>query len=161
MSAKRNNPFALNKTNSFVITEEPFLCYTKEKRRGLIDKIRDLPTHAEYVNKNGDLIYLCHAGRQPDTKEIQDMRRGDIPMNNYIWDRRHIFDKTWRGKNNEYCVHGHTPVETMYYYVDLKIVNKKDIKFLNFKKGKRREKACFDFDFFGFSFCKNQHKRCR
>ena len=102
-------------------TIKDFQKMTKEKRKGLIDKIRDLPTHAEYVNKNGDLIYLCHAGRQPDTKEIHDMREGDIPMNNYIWDRRHIFDKTWRGKNNEYCVHGHTPVETMYYYVNLKI----------------------------------------
>ena len=92
-------------------TIKDFQKMTKEKRKKLINQIRKLPTHAEYINKNGDIIYLCHAGRQPDTKEIHDMREGDIPMNNYIWDRRHIFDKTWRGKNNEYCIHGHSPVQ--------------------------------------------------
>lgn len=83
----------------------------------LINKIKNLPTHAEYQNINGDVIYLCHAGRQPDTKEIQDMKIGDVPINNYIWDRCHIMDTHWRGKDNEYCIHGHTPIIAMPYYL--------------------------------------------
>lgn len=62
------------------------------------------------------MIYLCHAGRQPNTEEIKDMREDDIPMNNYIWDRHHLKQLHWNGKDNEYCVHGHTPVEYFYYY---------------------------------------------
>ena len=61
------------------------------------------------------MIYMCHAGRQPHTAEVQDMHNGkaDIPTNNYLWDRFHIYDKKWCGKDNEFCVHGHTPVQYM------------------------------------------------
>lgn len=89
---------------------------TKAKKNWLISKVRKLPTHAEYINSEGDIIYLCHAGRQPNTKEVQDMHEGDIPMNNYIWNRRHLYDTEWQGEANEFCVHGHTPVEYMRYY---------------------------------------------
>ena len=106
--------------NGAINTIKDFLKLTKEEKRILIDKIRNLPTHAEYTNIKGDVIYLCHAGRQPDTPEILDLHKGDIPMHNYIWDRDHLFDKKWRGKSNEYCVHGHTPVEEMYYFTNSK-----------------------------------------
>ena len=92
---------------------------SRERKKWLINKIRKLPTHVEYTNSNGNIIYLCHAGRQPNTEEIKDMRTGDIPMNNYIWDRSHIRQLHWNGKNNEYCVHGHTPVKYMYHYMNL------------------------------------------
>ncbi len=101
-------------------TIKDFLKLTKEDRKKLIDTIKDLPTHAEYTNIKGDIIYLCHAGRQPDTSEIPDLHEGDIPMHNYVWDRHHLYDKKWRGKSNEYCVHGHTPVEEMYYFTNSK-----------------------------------------
>lgn len=98
-------------------TIDAFKKLSKGKKQWLINKIKKLPTHAEYINTKGDIIYLCHAGRQPDTEEIKDMYMGDIPMNNYIWDRNHIKEQHWRGKDNEYCVHGHTPVEYMKYYL--------------------------------------------
>lgn len=98
-------------------TINAFLKLTKDKRKELIKKIRQLPTHAEYTNINGEKFYLTHAGRQPDTKEILDMYTGDIPINNYIWDRKHILDLKWEGKDNEYCIHGHTPVLYMKYFM--------------------------------------------
>lgn len=101
-------------------TIEDFGILTEEKRAWLIHQIRNLPTHAEYINSNGDIIYLCHAGRNPDTEEIQDTKEGMIPTNNYIWDRNHIYDSKWFGKDNEYCVHGHTPVKYLYYYLNQK-----------------------------------------
>ena len=97
-------------------TIKAFNKLSRGRKNWLINKIRKLPTHAEYINPNGDIIYLCHAGRQPGTEEIKDMREGDIPMNNYIWDRHHLRQLHWNGKDNEYCVHGHTPVEYFYYY---------------------------------------------
>lgn len=105
-------------TNGANKTIKKFCKMTPIKRLRLIDKIKSLPTHAEYINTKGDIIYLCHAGRQPDTAEIPDMHTGSIPMNNYIWDRRHISDSSWRGKDNEYCVHGHTPVEYIHHYLN-------------------------------------------
>lgn len=97
-------------------TIKDFEKLTRAKKNWLIGQIRNLPTHAEYINAAGDIIYLCHAGRQPDTVEIPDMRQGDVPMNNYIWDRHHLYEQEWRGETNEFCVHGHTPVEYMNYY---------------------------------------------
>jgi len=98
-------------------TIEAFQKLTEKEQWDLVKKIQNLPTHAEYQKANGDIIYLCHAGRQPDTREIEDMGGGDIPLNNYIWDRYHIMDTYWRGKDNEYCIHGHTPVMAIHHYL--------------------------------------------
>jgi len=114
-------------------TIEAFIELPREKKKWLINKIKKLPTHIEYINKKGEIIYLCHAGRQPITKEIQDMHLGKIPTNNYIWDRKHINQKHWMGKDNEYCVHGHTPIISMHRYIDIDsnppIVNSKIYKY--------------------------------
>ena len=101
-------------------TIKAFQSLTKAKQKYLIETIRKLPTHAEYVNTKGETIYLCHAGRQPDTVEIPDMRRGSVPMNNFIWDRRHLNQEDWNGEENEYCVHGHTPIPYMGHYYWIK-----------------------------------------
>lgn len=97
---------------------EAFEKLSLSEKKKLISKIKSLPTHIEYVNKKGDIIYLCHAGRTPKTIEIEDMHLGDIPMDNYIWDRYHIMQPHWCGKSIEYCVHGHTPVGSIYYYIN-------------------------------------------
>ena len=102
-------------------TIEAFCSLTTEEQSKLITKIRKLPTHIEYTNTEGEILYLTHAGRQPDTAENPDMGEGNIAMNNYIWDRYHLNEKTWRGKENEYCVHGHTPICYMRYFNPQKI----------------------------------------
>lgn len=99
-------------------TIKDFKRLSKTEKLWLVNKIKKLPTHIEYTNVNGDIIYLCHAGRQPDTIEVKDTHMGDIPMNNYLWDRYHLTQPHWRGKDNEYCVHGHTPIKYMHYYID-------------------------------------------
>jgi len=109
---------SLWRANGAEKTIKAFCKMTPLKRLQLIDKIKSLPTHIEYTNTKGDIIYLCHAGRQPDTAEIPDMHMGSIPMNNYIWDRSHISDLLWRGKDNEYCIHGHTPVGYIYHFLN-------------------------------------------
>lgn len=117
-------------------TIKAFQKLSKGRKCWLINQIRKMPTHAEYINTNGDVIYLCHAGRQPDTVEIQDMEMGDVPMNNYLWDRFHLAETRWRGKDNEYCVHGHTPVESMFYHlmnIKMEDINMPESRFLIFR----------------------------
>lgn len=97
-------------------TIKAFSELSKAKQKDLINKIRQLPTHVEYTNTKGDVIYLCHAGRHPYTEETIHITKSCIPVNNYIWDRNHIRQLKWDGKDNEYCVHGHTPVVYMYHY---------------------------------------------
>ena len=91
---------------------------SKIERNKLLNTINDLPTRLIYINKNGDSIYLCHAGCQPQTEEIPDLCEGMVPMNNYIWDRYHIMIEKWRGKKNEFCVHGHTPIMYLKYFME-------------------------------------------
>lgn len=98
-------------------TIKDFNRLSRKEKISLVKQVNNLPTHVEYINTNGDIIYLSHAGRQPDTAEIPDTGFGSIPLNNYLWDRSHLAETKWRGKENEYCVHGHTPIAYMYYYM--------------------------------------------
>lgn len=94
-------------------TMEEFNKLSLQEQYNLISAIERLPTHTEYMNNKGDIIYLCHAGRQFDTNENINYTHNIIPMNNYLWDRDHLIEKKWRGEANEYCVHGHTPVQAL------------------------------------------------
>lgn len=106
------NQMALWYSNGAQKTIKEFSALDDKKKMFFIEKISKMPTHIEYTNKKGDLIYLCHAGRQPETREIDDIYygKGTIACNNFIWDRHHLNDKIWTGREDEYCVHGHTPV---------------------------------------------------
>lgn len=95
-----------------------FLSLSKTKQIKLINKIKKLPTHIEYINKKDQKIYLCHAGRASKAREEITRHPFDlIATNNFIWDRSHIYkdsEKKWQ--NNEYCIHGHTPTHYMHYF---------------------------------------------
>lgn len=57
----------------------------------------------KYVNKNGDIIYLTHAGFTLPIEEAED--------EDLIWDRGHFHFLDWDEEKypNVYIVHGHTP----------------------------------------------------
>ncbi len=87
-----------------------FLGARKSGRVGeLIRKLRDLPTLKVYTNKQGEEIYLCHAGFTPWEDENGEL---EIPGKvDLIWDRNHYLDKSinfWH--DNIIIVHGHTPI---------------------------------------------------
>lgn len=59
-----------------------------------------------YINKNGQTIYLSHAGFTPGgTWTIPDKY-------NLIWDRKHIEDTWPKEHKNEIIIHGHTPIRS-------------------------------------------------
>lgn len=79
---------------------------SKEERAKFREKIIKLPEAAEYTNKDGLRIYLCHAG-------------WDMVDPNYdILQERSHFEKPWP-EDCEYdvLIHGHTPTGYMQYCV--------------------------------------------
>lgn len=67
-----------------------------------VNKLALLPLTAEYINKNGELIHMSHAGwsmglETPTPEE-------------WIWDRTHFLDTRWFGPDNAIVIHGHTPI---------------------------------------------------
>ena len=70
-----------------------------------IRRIMDMPIYAQYINTSGNIIWMCHAGfgggNHPEDMETRDL----------IWDRTHIYEVKWYGAENEFIVHGHTPIQ--------------------------------------------------
>lgn len=98
---------------------EQFMRFCTEKQKNLIEIVDNLPTWAEYTNTQNQKIFMCHAGKNPKKIEHIKQHFGFIE-NNYLWDREHIQTKQWTGEINEYCVHGHTPVQTLKPQIDSK-----------------------------------------
>lgn len=77
---------------------------------GWIGYIRRLPTSEQYLNKDGQLMVLTHAGFTPSYDKNNELI---IPWEKeLIWDRDHIYDK-WIPEidhENVFIVHGHTPI---------------------------------------------------
>lgn len=98
--------------------------YNGWKRENLTDRIKwfhrikDLPTMLTYDNKNGQKIFLSHAGFNP--KEEKEPDYYDL-----IWDRTHFFRKLPHDTpENWIIIHGHTPIE--YLVQDLRLICKED-----------------------------------
>lgn len=110
--------------NGGMKTWESALKYPKEQILEWVNKLRHLPKYLTYENKNGQTIHLSHAGFTPDSFE-------DRWGRDYLWDRDHICNR-WQyfddaPHENEYVVHGHTPVQYLYHYRangDLSTINK-------------------------------------
>ena len=103
---------------------------------GWMGHIRRLPTAEQYLNKDGQLMVLTHAGFTPSYDKGNNLI---IPWDEeLIWDRGHIHDEYLPklDKDNVFIVHGHTPIPLLkrklmdyepfepgayYYYNDHKI----------------------------------------
>ena len=80
--------------------------------RNIVKKLVRLPTYKEYVNKDGERVFLSHAGFTPWSADFADLA---IPTpKELIWNRDHILDdvdEDW--VDNVVIVHGHTPIPLM------------------------------------------------
>lgn len=99
--------------------------------------LRTLPTFMKYMNTNGELIYLSHAGFTPWFKDNESTEIR-IPTNSdLIWDRSHYLEEMnpleWA---NVTIVHGHTPIP--YLWDDLRIPEEEQEKgafwYANYRK---------------------------
>lgn len=74
------------------------------QKNGWLSYLDKLPIYKKYINKDGIIIHLTHAGFTPFIP-IEEIETTDL-----IWDRNHIFDIFPKEKDNELIVHGHTPI---------------------------------------------------
>lgn len=72
-----------------------------ENRDEYFRRLTRLPRYIYIRNETGCNICLTHAGFTPP--------RRPIDRQVLLWDRYHLYD-AWVGGENEYIVHGHTPV---------------------------------------------------
>ena len=103
-----------------------------------ISMLAKLPTHTTYTNKNGQKIFLCHAGCNlwADEPEV-------IPDDHdLIWDRVHYISTKSDLMSDTIVVHGHTWVN--YIKEDLNMKNTEN-EFLFYTNNK---KICIDLGTF-------------
>lgn len=90
-----------NPTIEAILADEPDVV------KSYLDKIPNLPVFETYINSDGDIFWLSHAG----LNFTNDIRLWPNRQD-FIWDRRHFISQTdWKScPDNLYIIHGHTPV---------------------------------------------------
>ena len=93
---------------------------SQEDYAKIMKQIEDMPILVKVTLNNRDL-YLCHSGSNMSTirtfigkETLQTTTTMKYHRNLLIWDRKHINNKKWGGEDNEYIIHGHTPVNYMF-----------------------------------------------
>lgn len=84
---------------------------------GWIERIRRLPLWAEYTNTDGDKILMSHSGHPPRKNWDMD----SLSRNALLWDRNHLNNTRWYRADNEFMVHGHTPIPIMPFYEKMNV----------------------------------------
>ena len=77
-----------------------------------IGKIKALPLWAEYVNQEGNKIIMSHSGCMPKRTWGMD----SLSRNSLLWNREHLNEISWHRYDDEFVVHGHTPIALMPFY---------------------------------------------
>lgn len=93
-------------------TLEDFCQESEKWKEQIYFNLQKLKDHIIYENKNGQKIYLCHSGTCFDWKGYWWASKYRH-LNHYTWDRKHFY-REWDGKDNEYMIHGHTPVHYLF-----------------------------------------------
>ena len=93
--------------NGSVMTEFGITSDNIERASVYFSHLHTLPLTANYTNSKGNKIYMCHSGWEYFLRDdYHDLKYNE----KIIWDRSHYFEPHWLGYNNEYMIHGHTPI---------------------------------------------------
>lgn len=74
----------------------------KGKPLSIIKLIKNMPLKTVYINTKNQRIHLTHAGF--------DIKNDSL---DYLWDRDHIYNNWYKGYDNDFVIHGHTPIGFM------------------------------------------------
>lgn len=113
--------------NGTIPTLQALQLLPQEERDALIEKLDKLPISAFTTGKDGCTVFLSHAGCHPTM--LHEMDRDETKFK-LIWDRKHIAKTkfTYEGSEDLYIIHGHTPVQTLRFYMKgMKHYNKAEI----------------------------------
>ena len=88
--------------------------FSEESILYICRQLDKLPLSATYINKQGQKIFLSHAGTDLNHTEEDYRLRGDAEKY-LLWDRKHIYFSHPQEEEfkNVYQVHGHTPVSSL------------------------------------------------
>ena len=100
-----NNEFNLWFYNGGKVTYRSMMDDDIDIAVDIFTQVKNLPTILTYINPNGKLFCLSHAGFTPDGGSITALPRKDL-----IWDRSHFFAPWPDGMEDIYIIHGHTPI---------------------------------------------------
>ena len=101
------------KHNGTLETLHAYMKLSQEEKKFIVESLSRLPVAIYLERKNGDTIFLSHAGCNPS--DIGTL----YPDFKFYWDRKHIAKEKWvynDEDNNLYIIHGHTPVQALPYY---------------------------------------------
>ena len=87
-------------------TEDSILTDDFEVAKKYYQRLNHLPIRAKYINDEGKVIYMSHSGYEFFAYESDVI----IDKKDLIWDRNHYYNPAWIGQENEFDVHGHTPI---------------------------------------------------
>lgn len=96
-------------------TIQDFLRQPIAQQEWILRKLNQLHRKVIYVNKNGQILHLSHAGQSLD-EDLELLRlKGEDIENLLIWDRQHIQDPWPQDEEyqNQYVIHGHTPTKSL------------------------------------------------
>jgi len=82
-----------------------------DSRRYYYNALQLRPLYINFVNDNGILIHLSHAGFTPPMNESRD---------DLLWNREHFFDE-WDESDNSVVVHGHTIIPHLVNYLEMNL----------------------------------------
>lgn len=101
---------------------------SEEEREEWKHRLANLPVVAFYNNNNDESIIMSHSGwfdeetyinRTP--AQVQLVYSPPFwTIENYLWDRMGLYDDVWRYNENEYVVHGHSPIPLSFEACDTK-----------------------------------------
>ena len=104
------------KHNGTIPTLQALQLLPQEERDCLIEQLDKLPICAFTKGKDDCTVFLSHAGCHPPM--LHEMNRPEVNFK-LIWDRKHIAKTkfTYEGNDDLYIIHGHTPVQTLRFYM--------------------------------------------
>lgn len=88
--------------NGASTTEMGILLDDVDKARLYFGQLYTLHLTADYTNQSGQIIHMCHSGWEYFNDAID--------AHAILWDREHYFRNNWLGEENEFMIHGHTPI---------------------------------------------------
>lgn len=122
-AGRRNGVFSMNNFdkndieilnyNGQLATLQEYQKLSEEEQYNFYKLLYSQETYfVKYRTIEGKELWLCHAGVDP----IQHINSG-VNEKLVLWDRKHIKRTKWHNElQNVYIIHGHTPVQALYYY---------------------------------------------
>lgn len=88
--------------NGSAMTEFDIISDNFDRAHMYFSQLHTLPLTADYINSSNQTIHMCHSGWEYFDEGSCEEK--------ILWDRNHYMTPTWWYDNNEYMIHGHTPI---------------------------------------------------